>query len=206
MRARHKKWVLPFLAEHPEIALPHIDSHSAFFQAEHLYLEIGIGKGDFIVAMAGKLPGHFLGLERDDNVSGIAARKILESGAENIRIRKGDFDDLASEMAGLRFELIFLNFSDPWPKKKHGKRRLTYAPRLEKIASFLQEGGQIRIKTDNKGLYEFTLEQAALAKLRLLSATENYEFDGEGDAMSEYERNFRKQGNPIYRLIYQKQE
>lgn len=204
MRARHKKWVTPFLEEHPDIALTKVIPTESYFQSEKLYLEIGIGKGDFILNMAAKRPGNYLGLERDNNVTGIAVKKLLEEGTPNVKVREGDFDDIAEEMKGLKFDIIFLNFSDPWPKKRHGKRRLTYAPRLEKIASFLKEDGEIRIKTDNLGLYEFTLEQAEILKLHKVFDTTDYQFDDSDDAMSEYERNFREKGQRIYRLVYKK--
>ena len=116
----------------------------------------------------------------------------------------GDFDKVHDSFQGLKFQTIYLNFSDPWPKKRHEKRRLTTADRLEKMAKLLTEGGEIRIKTDNDILYAFTLEQKVAPVLTMVCHDDQYEFDESNDAMSEYERNFRSQGKAIHRIIYRK--
>lgn len=204
MRARHKKWAAPFLEEHSEFSLKGIDPEDPFFQAERLYLEIGAGKGDFVIGMAEKFPGNYLALEREISVLGTAGKKVLEKGLGNIRLYGADFDDAYEGMKSLRFDAIYLNFSDPWPKKRHWKRRLTTAPRLALMATLLKNGGAIVMKTDNVSLFEFTLEQAPLAGLELIYQTDDYAFDENSDAMSEYERNFRSQGVKIHRLIAKK--
>ena len=151
-----------------------------------------------------KKEGHYLALEREISVLGTAGKKVLEKGLSNIRLYGKDFDDAYEEMKELRFDSVFLNFSDPWPKKKHRKRRLTTKERLQKMASLLKEGGSIVVKTDNVSLYEFTLEQAEAAGLDVVYKTEDYLFDEENDAMSEYGRNFRSPGVKIHRLILKK--
>lgn len=204
MRARHKKWAAPFLEEHGEFSLKKVDPSDPFFQTGRLFLEIGAGKGDFVIGMAMKKEGHYLALEREISVLGTAGKKVLEKGLSNIRLYGKDFDDAYEKMKELRFDSVFLNFSDPWPKKKHWKRRLTTKERLQKMASLLKDGGSIVVKTDNVSLYEFTLEQAEAAGLGVVYKTEDYLFDEENDAMSEYERNFRSQGVKIHRLILKK--
>lgn len=201
MRGRYKKWASPFLEAHPEIVFDVVDPKDPFFSYSPLFLEIGIGKGDFILGMQSKLPGHYLGLEKDVSVMGMAAKKVVESGATSIKLCADDFDNVYENIKELRFDVIFLNFSDPWPKARHKKRRLTFGPRLLKIVSLLKEGGEIRFKTDNDDLYAYTLEQIEETKLHIVLRQDEYQFDETLDAMSEYERNFRSVGKSIHRLI-----
>lgn len=204
MRARKKKWTAPFVVGHPEIVLPKIDPSIPFFEYPRLYLEIGIGKGDFILGMSQKQDGHYLGIEKVVDVLAVAAKKLLDVKAGNVLLRLGDFDEVYEEIAGLRFDAIYLNFSDPWPKKKHGKRRLTEHNRLEKMAKILKDDGSIIIKTDNPGLYEFSKEEVPLTSLHIVYDNPDYPGDPEHDEQSEYERNFRSQGVAIRRLILKK--
>ena len=209
MRSRHKAWAKPYLEAHDELVLPRIEAGNPFFQDGPLYLEIGMGKGDFILGLASKQPGHYLGLERDLSVLGVAAKKIIDlPEASSIRLRGEDFDFLyEEELKGLSFDAIYLNFPDPWPKKKHGKRRLTFAPRLANILSLLKPGGRFYFKTDAEALFSFTVEESlpALQGVRLISKTDDYVFDEVGDAMSEYEKRKREMGLPIHRLILEKE-
>ncbi len=205
MRGRYKKWAKPYLEEHPDLVLSSIQKEDPFFQAAPLALEIGAGKGDFVLQMAQKYPEtHFLALERDLSVCGIMAKKIEAAEVTNIRVMNADFDRVHDSFQGLKFQTIYLNFSDPWPKKRHEKRRLTTADRLEKMAKLLTENGEIRIKTDNDILYAFTLEQKVDKVLTMVDHQDQYVFDESTDAMSEYERNFRSQGKAIHRIVYRK--
>ncbi|MCH3908874.1 MAG: hypothetical protein LKF75_01645 [Bacilli bacterium] len=200
MRGRYKKWAAPFLNEHPEFVIETVNKEDGFFKANPLYLEIGAGKGDFVLGMALR-GGNFLALERDVSVCGHLGKRIADEERNNIKISPKDFDDIYPSLKGLKFKTIFLNFSDPWPKKKHWKRRLTTKERLTKMASILEDGGEIRFKSDNLSLYEFTKEEAVKAKLNITLDEPNYVFDEKDDVMSEYERNFREQGLPIHRLF-----
>ena len=206
MRGRFKKWASPYLEAHRDIVLEQVDPNDPFFATRPLFLEIGIGKGDFILGMQDILPGHYLGLEKDVSIMGMAAKKVVSSGRTSIRLVADDFDVVYEDIMSLRFDVIFLNFSDPWPKARHKKRRLTFAPRLLKIAGLLKEGGEIRFKTDNDDLYAYTLEQVEEAKLSIALRQDEYEFDAANDAMSEYERNFRSVGKSIHRLIIKKEQ
>lgn len=204
MRGRRKPWAEPYLQAHPELVLGEIDPKSDLFSVSPLSLEIGMGKGDFLLSISQKKPGTFLGLERDLSVLATAAKKFEAEPRPNVRLLGGDFDDWLESLSQLRFDTIYLNFSDPWPKKRHAKRRLTYHERLKAIASLLKEDGQILMKTDNPILYAFTLEEIPLAGLTCLSHTDHYEFDAEVDAMSEYEARFREEGKPIHRIVIAK--
>lgn len=200
MRGRHKAWAAPFIAAHNEIAINSIDPNDHFFSSP-LFLEIGGGKGDFILGLSSLKTGHFVVLERDISVCGTLVKKLVENEIKNVRAMALDFDEAFPSLNEVRFDAIYLNFSDPWPKKRHEKRRLTYAPRLMTIASLLKEEGKIFIKTDNDILWEFSKEQVPLANLIIESETFDYAFDKDSDAMSEYERNFRNEGKPIHRMI-----
>jgi len=201
MRARHKKWAAPFLEEHPELVLTSIEEDDHFWSAP-LFLEIGAGKGDFSLGLSSKyIDHHILALERDTSISGLFAKKAIAAETKNLRIAPVDFDFIFEEIKDLRFEKIFLNFSDPWPKKKHWKRRLTTMGRLSQMASLLKEGGEIRFKSDNDSLYAFTKEEAIKANLVIQKDEPNYVFDENDDFLSEYEKGFRAEGKPIHRLI-----
>lgn len=203
MRARNKKWALPFINAHQEIVLTSIDDPSFFVSP--LFLEIGTGKGDFILNMPSIQKGHYLGIEKDTSILAIAAKKVFESGNINVKFLRGDFDKLFPLIEKLRFDGIYLNFSDPWPKLKHHKRRLTYAPRLNNIASLLNENGLIYIKTDNADLFNFTIEEANKINLEVVNKDDNYQLN-EFDIPTEYEKSFREMGVSIHRLILKKKE
>lgn len=205
MRSRFKSWAKPYLESHPEFVLNDIKDDAGFFQDVPLSLEIGSGKGGFLLQISEKNPAkHYLALERDISICGTFAKKIEEKGISNIRLLPGDFDNLYEMIKDLRFDEIFLNFSDPWPKKKHAKRRLTTSSRLSNMASLLKENGLLKIKTDNDILYEFTLEEGANTSLKIVSNVLDYDGLDPLDAQSEYEANFRSVQKPIHRIIYQK--
>jgi tRNA (guanine-N7-)-methyltransferase len=206
VRARHKAWALPFLAEHPEIVLTDPKTRPDIFALQPLYLEIGAGKGDFVLAMA-EHGGEWIALERETSIAGLLAKKVLLSEKKNIVVYPVDFDAGYEELKPYSFAAIYLNFSDPWPKKKHWKRRLTTKERLSHMVSLLAEGGRLYFKSDNEALYEFTKEEAALLEeLSLVEDEPDYVFDAIHDAMSEYERNFREESFPIHRLVYEKKK
>ncbi len=206
MRSRFKSWAKPYLEEHHELVLSSIKDDPSFFVAP-LALEVGAGKGGFLLEMAAKHPERkYLALERDVSICGTFAKRFVESEIANVRLMVGDFDDLYEEIKELRFAEIFLNFSDPWPKKKHAKRRLTTAKRLSLFASLLEDDGLLKIKTDNDSLYDFTLEEGEKAPLSLLKAEFDYASLEESDVASEYETSFRLLGKKIHRIIYKKEE
>ena len=123
MRGRYKAWAKPFLESHADFCVPRIEPADPFYDHRPLCLEIGIGKGDFILGYSELFPeGHYLGLERDVSIMGMAAKKVEEAGRTNIRLCAEDFDDLYEGLSQLSFDVIFLNFSDPWPQKRHEKR------------------------------------------------------------------------------------
>ena len=166
-------------------------------------IEIGCGKGDFIVGTAAKEPDvNFLAVEKVSDVLVMAAEKIKESGLSNIRVCCIDAKELAEIFEEGSIDRIYLNFSDPWPKSKHYKRRLTYRSFLEIYKKILKDDGAIFFKTDNRGLFDFSLEEFEAFGMRMEKLTfdlHNSEYM-EGNVMTEYEKRFSSMGVPINRV------
>ncbi len=202
MRGRFKPWAKPLLEEHKELVSFETDSLSFSSSSD---LEIGGGKGDFAISYCLANPNrHLYSLERDISISGLFLKKALDANINNLTIIPLDLDKAYEGLKKGKFDNIFMNFSDPWPKKKHEKRRLSYAPRLIQIADLLSDNGKIIIKTDNDLYYEFSKEQILLSKLTLIEDIPDYKELAEGDFMTEYERNFRSEGKTIHRLVIKK--
>lgn len=201
MRGRFKSWAKPLLEAHPEYV---IFNEQDSFLKEAKECEIGAGKGDFAIGMAKK--GHCLvALERDISCAGLFLKKLLQEEEQlALKILPLDFDKCVSYFHEGQFQIVYLNFSDPWPKKKHEKRRLLYPPRLKEIGKFLAPDGEIRFKTDNDSLFEYGLKAIPLAGFSFLKVEEDYSLE-ESDVMSEYERNFRAEGKKIHRIVFQKE-
>jgi len=206
MRMKNKKWAIPFLNEHQEIALYNVDyANSAlidFLKSKTLHLEIGTGKGDFILNMAQKNPNDsFLGIEKNTTCLAITAKKIITNEIKNVLLVADDVLKLFAFLPSHSLDTIFLNFSDPWPKKRHAKRRLTYDSYLKEYARILKSNGKLIMKTDNLDLFEFTLE--SLKNCNFICELVDYDYQGNDnfDTMTEYEAYFRKEGTPIKRLI-----
>lgn len=178
-------------------------SQQLFGNDNPLRLEIGCGKGDFIVGTAAKEPDvNFLAIEKVSDVLVTAAEKVKESGLTNVRVCCVDAKELTEIFAPGSIDRIYLNFSDPWPKSRHEKRRLTYRTFLAIYKQLLREGGAIYFKTDNRPLFDFSLEEFAAFGIR----TEKLTFDlhnseyNEGNVMTEYEKRFSSMGVPINRV------
>ncbi len=209
MRLRNKPWAEPFLEENDDLVLKYSDElkdnyHNIFDNNESLNLEIGTGKGDFIKQLASlNLDKNYIGIEKYSTVLAIAAKKIKnETELTNVKLMCYDASELEKIFNLESLDCIYLNFSDPWPKARHAKRRLTYKTFLDKYYSLLKKGGKIIMKTDNLGLFEYSLESIKEHnKFKLVEYTFDYEFDGSCDGMSEYERKFREIGTKINRLV-----
>ena len=202
MRTKYKAWTKPYLEEHKEVQ---IDIPSLAALTTSYYLEIGSGKGQFILNMAKNNPDKlFIGVERNQTCAGFTAKKLVDEKIENAKIMWENADRILMDLPDDIVDVIFLNFSDPWPKKKHAKRRLTASQYLSAYYRVLKKGGKIIIKTDQKDLYDFTLENLMETKFQITYKTENYQELDEFDVTTEYEDDFRKEGLPIYRIILEK--
>ena len=204
MRTKFKPWAVSYLKEHQEIILDDIEKNQKFF-AKEIYIEIGSGKGDFILGMYRLYPDiNFIAIEKVESVAGVMAKKIVDNDIKNVLIYPGDIVNLFSSLKDKSIGKIFLNFSDPWPKKKHAKRRLTFIKFLNEYYRLLKDDGELIFKSDNDGLYEFSLEEIKLSKFKLIDYTFDYIFDDRCDAMSEYEKKFREKGQKIHRFVLKK--
>lgn len=178
-------------------------SQTLFGNNKPLRIEIGCGKGDFIVGTAEKEPDvNFLAVEKVSDVLVIAAEKVKASGLENVRVCCIDAKELTEIFEAHTIDRIYLNFSDPWPKARHEKRRLTYRTFLEIYKQILKKDGAIYFKTDNRGLFDFSLEEFKEFGIRMEKLTfdlHNSEYM-EGNVMTEYEKRFSSMGVPINRV------
>ena len=205
MRTKYKQWAVDYLVEHPEMVMNELNLNDSFLHAKHLEIEIGSGKGDFIFSLATRNPSiNYLAVEKIKTVAGMMAKKLVDNDVKNVRVIPLDVEILLATLPKESVDKIYLNFSDPWPKKRHYKRRLTYITFLNRCYDLLKDGSLVVIKTDNDSLYEFTLEQVGESKFKMITYEVDYKFDETSDAMSEYEAKFRQLGNPIHRIILKK--
>lgn len=173
-----------------------------------IHLEIGMGKGQFLMNLAKENPlVNYVGIERYSAVL-IRALEKYDSDEfgmpENVRFLCMDAYQLPEVFALGEIEKIYLNFSDPWPKARHSRRRLTSTRFLGQYEKVLSEKGVVEFKTDNRALFEFSLESVEEAEWKLLKYTFDLHQDEEmnqGNIMTEYEEKFSAMGNPIHKLI-----
>ena len=180
-----------------------------FSDEKEVRIEIGCGKGDFIVGTAEKNPDvNFLAIEKVHDVLVIAAEKIKNSGLTNVKVCCCDAKELTEYFDEKSIDRIYLNFSDPWPKSRHEKRRLTYRTFLNIYKTILKDNGEIHFKTDNRGLFDFSVEEFKEMGWQLNKLTydlHNSEYM-ENNVMTEYERRFSGLGFSINRVEAKKPE
>ena len=172
-----------------------------------IHIEIGMGKGQFILTLASQNPEiNYIGIERYSSVLLRALEKYESEEFNqpgNVRFICMDANEIADVFAPEEVAKIYLNFSDPWPKARHARRRLTSVQLLSQYEKVLKEGGLVEFKTDNRSLFEFSLEQVEEAGWTLQSHTfdlHNNEELNKGNVMTEYEAKFSSMGNPIHKL------
>ena len=182
---------------------------SSVFENTHpIRIEIGMGKGRFLLNMAKTYPNiNFIGIERYSSVLLRAVEKFDTdefADLKNIRFVCMDARELPEVFAESEIEQIYLNFSDPWPKARHAKRRLTSTEFLARYEKVLPPQGLVEFKTDNTPLFDFSLEQVKEAGWTLQAFTYDLHHNAElnhGNIMTEYEEKFSSKGNPINKLV-----
>ena len=205
MRLRKKPWMAKALAEYlgKEIIAEDIDKNKGKWQelvgGKSLALEIGCGKGKFINGMAKLYPEMgFVGIETQLDICYYPARQVRENKLTNVKIIGGDAAYLTQWFLPGEVQMIYLNFSDPWPKARHSKRRLTYRDFLLQYKTILAPDGHLRFKTDNKDLFDFSVEEFKAFGLQIIALSYDlHNSEYENAIQTEYEEKFSAKGNKI---------
>lgn len=178
---------------------------SVFNNDNPIRVEIGMGKGRFIMDQARLNPEiNFIGIEKYSTVLLRATQKMAEDPLPNVVFIRMDAEEIVDVFDKEEIDLIYLNFSDPWPKDRHAKRRLPSRQFLERYDQILKKDGVIEFKTDNKDLFTFAEEEVKESKWIIEAITYDLHNDPvmfEGNVMTEYEEKFSSMGNPIYKYV-----
>ncbi len=207
MRLRKRKWMEDMLSQRKEIFFEEdqLEIATKFDENKKIVIEIGSGKGGFIATMAKNHPDEqFLGIEMQRSALAIALKYIEQNSIPNLKLLCIDAFKVFASLKDNSVDVIFLNFSDPWPKKRHHKRRLTYPTFLDEYYRILKQDGMLVFKTDNEGLYIDSLKYVDQSKFELVSSDDNYDGKASYDAQTEYETKFRALNVPIHRLVAKK--
>ncbi|MDR2977227.1 MAG: tRNA (guanosine(46)-N7)-methyltransferase TrmB [Streptococcaceae bacterium] len=204
MRVKKRKGAEAILAAHKDLVLTEPANWlESFGNQNSIHIEVGCGKGDFVLGMAARHPEiNYVAIDLQSTVISYALDKLLASNLSNVRLLLADGRSLAEYFLPHQVELLYLNFSDPWPKSRHEKRRLTYKDFLQLYEAILIENGEIHFKTDNRSLFEYSLvsmsQYGMIFKQIWLDLHKDLEF-AEQNVLTEYERKWADKG-PIYRM------
>ncbi len=204
---RRLKWAPSFLKESKMVvdASAYKGKWKATFQKDKLHIEIGTGKGDYWINMSQKYPeALWIGIEKNESVAALAVRKSGED-SDNRRFIYGDANLIDEWFGKGEVDVIHLNFSDPWPKNRTKKRRLSHSNFLLKYQTILHYDGEIQMKTDNASLFEYSILEFAENDFKLVDFSVDFRRElHDEDVISEYESKFMEQGNPIYRAVWKR--
>ena len=209
MRLRNVPGAREDIAKH-ELAINEPENNKGKWKEEFgndnpIHLEIGMGKGLFLTTLAQQNPNiNYVGIEKYSSVLVRALEKCEDLELENIRFIRMEAEYIEDVFDEGEVDKIYLNFSDPWPKDRHAKRRLTSVNFLKRYDTILKTDGIVEFKTDNDDLFEFSLEQVPEAGWEILAQTwdlHNNEELIKGNTMTEYEEKFSKLGKPIHKLV-----
>ncbi|QVK02935.1 tRNA (guanosine(46)-N7)-methyltransferase TrmB [Mycoplasma mycoides] len=216
MRLRKKNWTDDFLNQHSFYLINYdnkkIDLKQIFLNNNPTCLEIGCGKGQFITTLALKnLNTNYIGMEKSSTITGVALKKSLKEfenqlkEMSNLKYFNNFAEDLSQMFSSDSFNKIYLNFSDPWPKARHYKKRLTYVKFLDIYSDILIKNGYLEFKTDNDSLYNFTIEQLNLTNKWevVLNTTDLYNNTEllKDNIPTEYETKFHLANKNIYKIV-----
>ncbi len=205
MRMRRKKHREERYENCSSLAIENFDNiknfKDIFGNDKPIHMEIGCGKGRFMLNLSKLNPDiNYIAIEKSIDVIIMAMEKIKAEGIENVRFFAGDVDNLRDKDFNGEVDRIYINFCDPWKKSNQAKRRLTHKNYLSLYESLLTEGGEVFFKTDNRKLFEFSLNSFADYNLKMRNITlDLHNSSYEGNIMTEYEENFSSKGFPIYR-------
>ena len=205
MRMRKKKNLVPRMERCAAKLIPNPAARRGHWRdlypsARALWLELGCGKGRFTAGVAAAEPDTlFVGVEVVREALVVAMERCLE--LPNVVFISGNADALPLYFAPGEVDGLYLNFSDPWPGNRHAKRRLTHGGFLKRYREVLKDGGQIRFKTDNADLFDFSLSELPRYGFALSEVTRDLHAGGPVGIMTDYEEKFHAQGKPICRLV-----
>ena len=210
--AREEMLVNPFVVQNPQELKGHwkqwFAEEKGMTGAHPLYIEIGMGKGKFLTTLAAQNPNKlYVGIEKYSSVLLRALEKQEELQLPNLCFIRMDAETIGEIFGEQEVDGIYLNFSDPWPKDRHAKRRLTSVQFLGRYEGILSDAGQVEFKTDNQDLFQFSLDSAEEAGWNIVASTWNLHHDeilNAGNVMTEYEERFSEMGNPICKMILKK--
>lgn len=169
-------------------------------ECRELRVEVGCGKGGFTVRTASAEPDILLiAVEICKDAMVVAMEKAKAMGLKNVWFVSMDVANIENVFADSEIDLLYINFCDPWPRKKNAKRRLTFRSFLDRYRRVIKLGGQIHFKTDNANLFEFSLEEFEACDLELRNVTRNLHENGPVGIMTDYEEKFYQLGTPINR-------
>lgn len=210
MRLRNKPWAKDKLQQYSNYVVQEPEKFrgnwgEAFEKKQPLHIEIGTGKGQFITGMAKANPDiNYIGIELQESVIVSALDRLIEAELPNCKLMNVNGAELAKYFESGDVSRVYLNFSDPWPKTRHEKRRLTFKSFLEVYEAILVKNGEIHFKTDNQGLFEYSLVSFShYGMLLKYVSLDLHNSDYEGNIMTEYEEKFSSRGSRIYRCEVQ---
>ncbi|MCF6515161.1 tRNA (guanosine(46)-N7)-methyltransferase TrmB [Lactobacillus sp. S2-2] len=208
MRVRNKPWADDFINEHSEYIISNPEDYlgkwsTRFNNDNPIHIEIGSGKGQFIVGMAKKNPNiNYIGIEIQKNVIAMTLQKVVAEELENVQLINTDGKSVDNFFSLGEIQKIYLNFSDPWPKTRHIKRRLTSPEFLKTYYNILNDKSEIEFKTDNRGLFEYSLMSLNNFGMTFDHVNLNLHDSEElvDNVETEYEAKFKSKG-PIYKIL-----
>ncbi|AGR41789.1 tRNA (guanosine(46)-N7)-methyltransferase TrmB [Spiroplasma diminutum] len=215
MRLRNKNWTKNYIEENLNKMITlngKVNPTKVFDKNQDTFLEVGCGKGQFIIGQANKNKDkNYIAMEKETTVIGVALKKAMTTesfDSSNLIFLNRYAENLLDIFEPNSLKGIFLNFSDPWPKAKHYKKRLTYIKFLEIYWELLQDNGIIEIKTDNDKLYDFSLEEIEKSKFKIVYNTNDLYSNDEllkDNIATEYEQKFCSLGKNINKIVIKKE-
>lgn len=207
MRMRRLKWAKEYIEQSKDVIFDPSSIKGNWNQVlnrDCIHIEIGSGKGDYLLGMAELYPTcGWVGIEKNESVMALSLRKI-ENTKEYVKFIYSDAQDISSWFMKGEVDVIHLNFSDPWPKNRTAKRRLSSDSFVKQYEIILKDDGEIQMKSDNRSLFEYSILQFQNSNFKLVELSLDYRSEvHDEDVISEYEQKFMQAG-PIYRAVWKK--
>jgi len=207
LRQRYIHGARGLIEAHPHFLIDKQDNEKLYYEdmfekEQPVHIEIGIGKGRFIHTIAKNFPEvNFIGIEKFDNVIVRALEKVIEEPLPNLKLMRVDAEAIPIILKDHSVSRVYLNFPDPWPKERHQKRRLTNRRFLKIYEDLLTDSGELHMKTDNKVLFDYSLEEIVFYDMELTTISRDlHNSDVNCNIMTEFEEKYSKRGNKIFKL------